>query len=269
MSQLSITEAITKKTKELNECITEWYRKNFPDDIVDFKGCCDEDEIKLLIKCYNIFSKKYNLQVLDNDVIKALLMYYYIVVVFENYVHHFIDKKYLKIVNEEKSDDVRKPPNLYFFTDNDDNIYTHYRTKYDDIDPYSEIENPFNNEELYIRSNKDNLRKTDPYIYKDDKLKKKVITENYMNCLENMLTTDKSKKYYELLYMGSEDWISEIRGLILNMNTELFEGHKGGKNYEKKNTKKKRNLKKVGRIKGKSRKNKGKKRVNKIKYTKK
>ena len=253
VSNEQIKLSITEKTTEINKCITEWYRKNFPDDLVDFKGCCDEDEINLLIKCYNIFSKKYNLQVLDYDFIKALIMYYYIVVVFENYVHNFIDKKYLKIVNEEKSDDVRKPPNLYFFTDNDYNIYTHYRTKYDDIDPYSEIENPVNNEELYIRSNKDNLRKTDPYIYKDDKLKKKVITENYMNCLENMLITTMSKQYYNLLYSSSARWISKIRKLILNMNTELFEGHKGGKKLLKNTKKNKRNLKKYVK---KSRKNK-------------
>lgn len=254
--------SITEETKKLNKCITEWYRKNFPDDLVDFKGCCDKDEINLLITCYNIFSENENLQVLDYHVIKALIMYYYIVVVFEDYVHRFIDKKYLKIVNEEKSVDARKP-NLYLFTDNDSNIYTYYWTKYDD-EPYIEIEyNDNHNMKFYVRNQG---RETDPYIYKDNKLKKKVITENYMNCLENMLTTEKSKEYYDLLYRGSEDWISQIRRLILNMNTELFEGHKGGKKILKNTKKNKRNLKKYVK---KSRKNKGKKRVNKIKYTKK
>jgi hypothetical protein len=52
---------------------------------------------------------------------------------------------------------------------------------------------------------------------------------------------------------------------FLNMNTDIFEGHKGWKKLRKKNTKK-INLKKYIK---KSRKNKGKKRVNKIKYTKK
>jgi len=245
ISDEQIKLLITEETKKLNKCITEWYRKNFPGDLVDFKGCCDEDEINLLIVCYNIFSENKNLQALDYDFIKALLMYYYIVVVFEDYVHRFIDKKYLKIVNEEQSNDARKPSNLYFFTDNDANIYTHYRTKYDDIDPYSEIEDPVKRLEFYIRSNKNNLRETDPYIYKDNKLKKKVITENYMNCLENMLTTEKSKEYYDLLYMGSEDWISKIRRLILNMNTELFEGHKGGKKLLKYTKKNKRNIKNI------------------------
>jgi len=173
--------SITEVTEKINDCITKWYQTHFPDDLADFTACCNEDEKKLLVECYNIFSKNNNLQVLDYDFIKALLMYYYIVVVFEYYVTEYVK-------------------------------------------------------------------------------------ENDMNCLENMLTTEKSKEYYDLLYRGSEDWISQIRRLILNMNTEPFEGYKGGKKILKKNTKKKRNLKKIFK---KSRKNKEKKRVNKIKYTKK
>jgi hypothetical protein len=255
VNEEQIKLSITEETEKINKCVKKWYNTNFPDNLDEFKGCCDKDEKNVLIKCYNIFSKNKNLQVLDDDVIKSLVMYYYIVVVFEDYVHRFIDKKYLKIVKEEKCDDVKRQ-NLYFLTDNDDNIYTHYRTKYDDTDVYSEIENPVTEQEFYIRSNKNNLRETDPYICHDNKLMKKVLTENHMNCLENMLTTEKSKEYYDLLYRGSADWISQIRRLILNMNTELFEGYKGGKKLRIKNTKKKRNLKKIS---VKSRKNKGKK----------
>lgn len=70
-------------------------------------------------------------------------------------------------------------------------------------------------EEFYIRSNKDNLRETDPYIYRDKELTEKVISDSYMDCFENMLVTEKLKEYYDLLYMGSEDWIYQIRRLIL------------------------------------------------------
>lgn len=172
--------SITEETEKINKCIEELYKHYYPDpnDLLEFKACCDENEIKLLIKCYKIFSENKNLQVLDNDFIKALIMYYYNITVLEYYIHTDIDE----------------------------------------------------------------------------------------SCLKNTLTTDKSKEYYNLLYLGSEDWISQIRRLVLNMNTEPFEGHKGGKKITKKNTKKKRNLKKICK---KSRKNKGKKRVNKIKYTKK
>ena len=58
ISDEQIKLSITEETKKLNKCITEWYRKNFPNDLDDFKGCCDEDEINLLVKCYNIFSEK-------------------------------------------------------------------------------------------------------------------------------------------------------------------------------------------------------------------
>jgi hypothetical protein len=170
--------SIKEETEKINKCILEVYNKNFPKDLLEFEACCNVNEIKLLIKCYKIFSENKNLQVLDYDFIKALIMYYYNITVLEYYIHTYIDE----------------------------------------------------------------------------------------SCLKKTLTTDKSKEYYNLLYVGSEDWISQIRRLVLNMNTEPFEGYKGGKKITKKNTKKKRNLKKICK---KSRKNKGKKRVNKIKYTKK
>jgi hypothetical protein len=257
VSDEQIKLLITKVTETLNKCIRNWYIYTIPTDLEHFKGCCDKDEINLLIKCYNIFSENKKLQFLDYDAIKALVMYYYIVVVFENYVTNFIDKKYLKIVDEEKSNNV-KTPNLYFFTDNDDNEYAYYWTN--DVEPYIEIEDQDNDTVFYARNTG---RETHPYIYQDKELKNKVKSKQHINCFEKMLTTEKSKEYYDLLYRGSEDYLSQIRRLILNMNTKLFEGHKGGKKNTKKN---KRNLKKYVK---KSRKNKGKKRINKIKYTKK
>jgi hypothetical protein len=253
--------SIMEETEKINECITEWYNTNFPDDLDEFKGCCDEDEINVLIKCYKIFSENKNSQFLDYDIINALLMYYYVTVIFEDYVNQYIDEKYLKIVSEEKSKNPRNP-NLYLLIDNNNNIYTYYWTKYDDEDPYPyiEIEDPVKDKEFYARNKG---RETDRYIYQDENLTKKVKTEKHMNCLENMLTTKKSKEYYDLLSRGDAHWISQIRRLVLNMNTELFEGHKGGKNFTKKN---KKYIKKSRKNKGKN--NKIKKRINKIKYTK-
>jgi hypothetical protein len=151
--------SITEETEKINKCIIELYNKNFPDDLLEFKACCDEDEIKRLIKCYNIFSKNKNLQVLDNDFIKALIMYYYNITVLEYYIHTYIDE----------------------------------------------------------------------------------------SCLDNTLTTDKSKEYYNLLYLGSEKWISQIRRLVLNMNTEPFEGYKGGKTTRRKTTRRKTSRRKTSR----------------------
>ena len=90
-----------------------------------------------------------------------------------------------------------------------------------------------------------------------------------MNCFDNMLTTEKSKEYLKLLYTDDAVWFSQIRRIILNMNTGSFEGHKGGKKLRKKiqkNTKK--NKKHYKNIFKKGRKDKGKKRTNKIKYRK-
>jgi hypothetical protein len=197
-----------------------------------------------LIRCYNIFSKNNDLQSLDNDGVKALVAYYYIIVVFENYMYDFIGKKYLRIVHEEKSENPRNP-NLYLLTANNDNIYAYYWTKYDD-EPYIEIEDQSHNK-FYARNTG---RETDKYVYQDKQLKKKVKLEQHMNCLEKILTTEKSKNYYKLFYKSDEEWVSQIRRIILNMNIEPFVSHKGGKKRKIKNTKKiKEYLKKIKRIK--------------------
>jgi hypothetical protein len=168
-------------------------------------------------------------------------------VVFENYMYEFIGKKYLKIVKEEPSEKNNK-----IFTDNNDNIYAYYWNKYDDEEDYIEVEDEVNRITYYI-SNKD--RKKNPYLYKDEKGKNRIILQDHMNCLEKILTTEKSKEYYNLLYKSHEEWVSQIRRIMLNMNAEPFEGHKGGKKrIMKKNTKKnKRTVK--------NRKNKGTKRI--------
>jgi hypothetical protein len=138
--ELSIS--IMEETNKLNKCIQEWYEKFLePNDLSDFKGCCDKDEINLLIRCYNIFSENNNLQSLDKDVVKALVAYYYIIQVLENNITGFIDEKYLRIVKEEPS----KVPNNKIFTDNAMNIYAYYWNKYDDEEKYIEVHDTVDN----------------------------------------------------------------------------------------------------------------------------
>jgi hypothetical protein len=239
ISNENIKSSITEETYKLNKCVKEWYKTNLEsDDLQEFQGCCNEDEINLLIRCYNIFSEKKKLESLDKDFIRALVAYYYNLIVFENYMHEFIGEKYLKIVDEYPS----KVPNNKIFTDNNDNIYAYYWNKYDNEENYIEVKDEINRKKYYV-SNKD--RKADPYFYQDKEGKIIVVLQQHMNCLENILDTENSKEYYKLLYKNDEDWISQIRRIILNMNSEPFEGHKGGKKgMKKKNTTKKNTTKK-------------------------
>ena len=101
---------INEQNKPLNQCIERWYEENFPENLKDdklneYKGCCDDEEINLLVECYHIFSnkgkpenvKKNKKQTLDKDFIKALIAYYYYMMVLEHYSFIFMDEKYLKI----------------------------------------------------------------------------------------------------------------------------------------------------------------------------
>ena len=59
ISNENIKSSITEETYKLNKCVKEWYKTNLEsDDLQEFQGCCNEDEINLLIRCYNIFSEK-------------------------------------------------------------------------------------------------------------------------------------------------------------------------------------------------------------------
>lgn len=227
--------AIIKETEELNACVIQWYLDFFPDDLNEFTGCCNEDEINLLIRCYMIYREhnSESLESVDKDFIKALVAYYYMIVVFENYIYNFIGKKYLRIVKEEDS----RVPNNKIFTGNDDNIYMYLWTKYDKDDKYIEVEDPVNEISYYV-SNTD--RRADPYFYKDKKGKIKInVREKNMNCLENILNTRKSKEYYKLFITDDSIWISKIRRIMLNMNVEIFEGFRGGKNKKSQKNKRK------------------------------
>jgi len=229
-----IKSLIIKETKILNNCVEEWYEINLePHDKADFTGCCNEDEINLLIKCYNIFSKNNDLQSLDTNAVKALIAYYYMLVVFEYYMNRYIGIQYLKIVKEQQPEDPKDQKDRYF-QDNDDNVYAYFYEEGDDTKNYIEVVG--NNGQIYYVSNEN--RKNDPYIYDDEEGKNKTKLQNSMDCLEKILSTKESKDYYNLFVTSDEKWVSEIRRIIINMNPEPF---KGGKQRIMKRTLKNRN----------------------------
>jgi hypothetical protein len=220
-----IKSLIIKETKILNNCIENWYKRYLEeDDKQDFTGCCNEDEINLLIKCYNIFSENNDLQSLDTNAVKALIAYYYMLVVFEYYMNRYIGIQYLKIVKEQQPEDPKDPKDSKdrYFQDNDDNVYAYFYEEGDDTENYIKVINA--EEKIYYVSNKN--RETYPYIYKDKQGKIKIKSQPDMYCLRYMLSTKESKDYYNLFVRSDKKWVSQIRQIILNMNPEPFEGGK-------------------------------------------
>ena len=296
------------QNKSLNQCIEHWYQENFPenleeDKLNEYKGCCDDKEIDLLVECYHIFSnkgkpenvKKNKKQSLDKDFIKALIAYYYYMMVLEHYIFIFIDEKYLKIDKIIKITDyitdipednsvirninghkIRVNKDTMLLKDNQSNWYNFvlYPTDKDKtyvlihniVDTENNIYNPYviqkeKGKELSEQQLDQDLNEKYKYIYQKQaesgKLIK-VLAKEHLKCFDDY-HTEKSKQYFELLYKSPSEkiaWISQIRRKILHMNTELFEGHKGGK---RKNMKK--YTKKNKRLLQKTRKNTGKKRV--------
>lgn len=205
--------SIIEETKKLNECILKYYNEAFPpEDLKDFKHCCDEDELNLLIECYNIFSEKNKLQSLDKDFIKALIAYYYIIQVLEYYVPQYMDEKYLKIDNEKPS---IWSPDKTIFKDSSGREFVETKNKNDNNKDFIEVEYIKNKRKFYV-SNKD--RKNNPYFYSDKEGKNKTILPDYMDCFEKLLTTVKSKEYFDKFSLGDEGWVSPIRRLILNLD---------------------------------------------------
>jgi len=216
-----IKSLIIKETKILNNCVENWYKRHLEeDDKQDFTDCCNEDEINLLIKCYNIFSKNNDLQSLDTNAVKALIAYYYMLVVFEYYMNRYIGIQYLKIVKEQQPKDPKDQKDRYF-QDNDNNVYAYFYEEGDDTENYIKVINAEG--KIYYVSNKN--RETYPYIYKDKK-GNKIKAQPDMYCLRKILSTKESKDYYNLFVRSDKKWVSQIRQIILNMNPEPFEGGK-------------------------------------------
>jgi hypothetical protein len=228
-------EKMNEIIQKLNECVKTWYINYLPEYKSHFTPCCTKDEIKNILDCYfiaiNIFDNKKDDNI-NEDIIKALIVYYYMLMVFENYIYHYIDEKYLKIVDEQYSEDKNKK----IFIDNIDNIYEYYICKDNDSENI-EIYDPFSKKKYYVSKN----RKNNKYIYKDSNCKQKTIIEDHMNCLEHILDTEESKKYYKELFLSDKEEVSYIRQKFLNMNKKNFKGGKNTKKYKKKNKKTKKN----------------------------
>ncbi len=221
METINIKTMIIGESINLNECIKKWYNKHIPDDLEEFTGCCNEDETNMLIKCYNIIREKSKLDYNKRDIIQGLVAYYYNAMILENYVQRYSDEKYLKIVN-----DIKESPEVDVLIDNDDIEYLDVLSEHPPDAKYVRIYQIFSPKtKFYV--NKD--RTNDPYIYKDNEGKKKVLMSTYINCIENMFKSKMAKDIYNLCIHSDEEWASEIRRLVLNMNTEPFEGYKGGK----------------------------------------
>lgn len=235
-----MNEKMYEIIQKLNNCVKTWYNNYLPEYTSHFKPCCTKDEIINILDCYfiaiDIFDNKkddnINEDIINEGIIKALIVYYYMLIVFENYIYHYIDEKYLKIVDEQYSEDKNKK----IFIDNIDNIYEYYICKDNDSE-HIEIYDPFSKKKYYVSKN----RKNNKYIYKDSNCKQKTIIEDHMNCLEHILDTEESKQYYKELFLSNKEEVSKIRQKILNMNKEKFEGGKNTKKYKKKNKKTKKN----------------------------
>lgn len=86
----SLDEKIDWMSKFVNKCFEDHYDYYYKQDKVEFKGCCDENEKKLLIKCYNIYTE--NEPTLDKDeVLIAVIIYYYNTIVLEYYINENLD----------------------------------------------------------------------------------------------------------------------------------------------------------------------------------
>jgi hypothetical protein len=208
---------IQNTIKEINKCIVNWFRRELRYQIKNFNGCCKENELQLLVDCYNIFSKNTDSTSLNHDFLIALIKFYYIHHVFDYDIHSFVDEKFLQIIGENKSPLDKK--NIYF-TDNMGDGYIYYWSPEDSHKKYIEIEDP-DTEQIYYVNNKH--RDTDPYIYKDEDGKKKLGANTHMTCFYDMvLDTNLSKKYLDMLTLSDDNWVSKIRRKILNFNPVPF-----------------------------------------------
>ena len=93
-----LIEKIKRLAEEINKCTLEWYARIMPDGYdVEFTGCCDEDEINIIIECYEIFLKNHSYVnknvALKNTALKAIIAYYYSTQVFEHGVDPLPTKK--------------------------------------------------------------------------------------------------------------------------------------------------------------------------------
>ena len=238
----NLKQMINENVTIFNTCIKNWYIKNFSDKLEkgEFIGCCNDEELELLIECYNIISSKKKLTTtIDEKLVEAIIAYYYEVQVLEYYVQGSKDEKYINIVNEGK----KKINNgvVFIFKDDNGNYYT---CSFGDMiknEDYIKVKN-INNGIMYYVKNGD--RKADPYIYIDNKGQHKAISDQYMNCFEFL--SKETKNILNEITISDEPWASEIRQKILNMNPKPFVSG-GRKKKTKKNNRFFKKMKKTSR----------------------
>jgi len=89
----SIDGKINRLSFMANQCFEGDFRINYEEELKEgeYKGCCDEDEKRIITKCYNIFIENdpsYD----KDDVLIAIFVYYYETQVLEYYINRDIDQ---------------------------------------------------------------------------------------------------------------------------------------------------------------------------------
>jgi hypothetical protein len=87
-------EDINNLVAEINDCATRWFQRYFTPELNlgEFKGCCDEDEIRIIQECIAIYLQ-HNPQANKQNVLRAIVGYYYEVQILEYYVSFYSDSK--------------------------------------------------------------------------------------------------------------------------------------------------------------------------------
>lgn len=239
MSNLFLNDAINILSKELNECITLWLNKNYPEELTNnlFLGCCNENELKMLTECFYIILSQLNYSETNSySLLRAILVYYYVSIVMDythlqytdykyiyvDYIRYDSDNNKIGIINEENNiygtsvndyynikqflDESGKPVEFnidIIDTNDDDGIRIIYMPK--DMKSINDIEVQNNKIKIY---------------YKKDK---PVINKRYLACFDNLLKNyPDAIKIYNKLIISEEPWVKEIRKKIMNFNVEPF-----------------------------------------------
>ena len=90
MDNVVDSQFITDTVKQLNRCIRDWYYDEYPgkkniNTRLEFKACCNEDEIRIILQCANIYLEN-NPTANKKDVLVAIISYYYEIQVLEYYL---------------------------------------------------------------------------------------------------------------------------------------------------------------------------------------
>lgn len=271
----------------LNDCIKRWFQKNLPKEYAlgEFKECCTNQERTIIDKSISIFKQQFTSQQYTNEeIIKSIIIYYYVSIVLPYYAANAAEEKYnfaipidetpknktnksdSNINNEKFTDeDETKYDFNTFFTegvdngltyviDNDNNTYEVFK-KIITIDgqEYIRIEDTLTSVMYYMTPNGKIYKKT--RVYEPGTTNAvEVMTQksrDYFHCLD-ILYTPNIRQIIETITTSDDKWASDIRRLVMNLNSEPFKGGKKqkrkqqntNKKYKKLTNKRKNNRKK-------------------------